>query len=900
MKTTYFSETSKALLIIFIPLLIVGMFKLFGPFIVDPEMFFGGVGVDLKGQLIRGWPTIEPNVAQTTLANGSRAVFELFSGKLPLWNHYTGLGQPLLGEMQSAALFPFTWLLALPKGQILMQLCLQFLGGVGSFFFLRKFGLGLTASVLGGILYEFNGVYSWLQNSCFNPIAFFPWILFFVEALFVLALSFNDKRKINFSVFNKYVIWGSILASLAVYSGFPEIVFLYSFFTLFWILLRLRRLDFPQALFFIKCLLILAILSFCLSAPVLSAFFDFLNYANVTVHSGDGFKGSFLNPLALIQYIFPYGFGPIFGIPHPTLYGMWGGVGGYIGFMPVFFGILALLNKKNFEIKLFLLCWLFFSLLATHGLNYANIILYKIPAMKMVSVYRYIAITWIYSFILLVCFFIDEIQNKKNAPNLVKYSLILLFTLLVIVSFFILMNDQLFNVKNFILVFKSFKSILVWPLLSLTFVIVLILLSIYFLNKKTKNIRIYLALLCIFESFSLFIFPNAAYPQQGSKDYRLVDFFKKNIGFQRFVNIPGEPDVISVNLGSLYGIPQLNSNDVPQPANVVNYINKTIDPFSSFIFLPDFPVGVDIEKRKNFFFNNLDRYAEIGVRYYVGRKENLNSYVPFQYDLSQPFVPFNVNINEEIIFSFTLSNSKVNKKIQSISLMQGNYGNTATGILYAKLCTVDECVESSFDIKKTIDNTYTNAVFNKPLKIKSPKHNKLTLTFKRLKGDGQFALWMASKYSRDDSNVSVLSASTSYPKNYLPKIRFNIEDKLAPVYENEKISVFEIKNFAKYFTAKNCIIAPIDRNRAIINCESPAKLIRLETYMPGWTAIVNGKIAQVRQYQEVFQMIDLPKGYSEVTFDYKPMFFRESIFLFFCVIIFFVLKFFINFSRKKK
>jgi hypothetical protein len=48
-------------------------------------------------------PMIDPNVGFITQPFGHLAAMDLLHGHIPWWNYFQGLGQPLVGEMQSAA-----------------------------------------------------------------------------------------------------------------------------------------------------------------------------------------------------------------------------------------------------------------------------------------------------------------------------------------------------------------------------------------------------------------------------------------------------------------------------------------------------------------------------------------------------------------------------------------------------------------------------------------------------------------------------------------------------------------------------------------------------------------------------------------------------------------------------
>jgi hypothetical protein len=97
----------------------IALFSVFGPFLADAVYLYSGVALRVQAGGLAGFPTIDPNAGFTSFVLGARAASDLLSGHLPLWNHYEGLGTPLLGEMQSAALFPPTLLLAFPHGQAL-------------------------------------------------------------------------------------------------------------------------------------------------------------------------------------------------------------------------------------------------------------------------------------------------------------------------------------------------------------------------------------------------------------------------------------------------------------------------------------------------------------------------------------------------------------------------------------------------------------------------------------------------------------------------------------------------------------------------------------------------------------------------------------------------------------
>lgn len=215
----------RALLILFaLPLLLCAA-VIFSPFTTNPVALWGGIGIGYRPGWLPGYGTIDPAAGLISFPLGVRAAIDVLSGALPFWNHYEGLGTPLLGEMQSAALFPPTLLLSLPHGQLIEHFALQALAGLGAYLFLRRFGVGTQAALAGALLYEFNGVFAWLRNAIFNPVAFLPWLLYAVESLFHATTAGQQLGQRL-----QAICLGAFMAAMALYSGFPEEVYFYTIF----------------------------------------------------------------------------------------------------------------------------------------------------------------------------------------------------------------------------------------------------------------------------------------------------------------------------------------------------------------------------------------------------------------------------------------------------------------------------------------------------------------------------------------------------------------------------------------------------------------------------------------------------------------------------------------------
>ncbi len=85
---------------------------------------------------------------------------ELRAGHFPLWNAYSGTGMPLLGNMQSSALFPLKWLYFIcpdPRSLDLMVILRLGLAGLFTMLFSRRLGMGGPGAWLSGAAFALSG-----------------------------------------------------------------------------------------------------------------------------------------------------------------------------------------------------------------------------------------------------------------------------------------------------------------------------------------------------------------------------------------------------------------------------------------------------------------------------------------------------------------------------------------------------------------------------------------------------------------------------------------------------------------------------------------------------------------------------------------------------------------------
>jgi hypothetical protein len=815
--------------------------------------------------LVSGQPTIDPNYGFTSQALGARAAQDVLSGKLPLWNPYEGLGSPLLGEMQAAALFPFTWLQVLPHGQELEQAVLQVIAGFGTLLFLRKLGLNRVSACAGAILFQFNGVFAWLRNAIYNPVAFLPWFFLVIESLYLAA-----AQEVAFGRRLPWAAFGGLVAALAIYAGFPEEVYLYCLLLVLWAGLRWFKLQGGQRWRFLGDLAIAALLGLALSLPALVAFVRFLPDAVLGDHGNGRLYGSILPASALLHYLLPYVYGPIFAASAPD----WGEIGGYIGLAPVLFALAALQLPGRTAIKLLLTFWIIVAVSVSHGVPGVYQAFMLLPLTKIAACFRYLNAGWIFCFVVLVALFLDEWPRADRAVARRALLLAAAVGLVAVVVSTILAWPIVLGTWSESSTVKIFAKLsaffLLAALASLT--------SLARLRAHEKAVGALIVLL-LFEAVGNFAIPYLSYPRGGRIDEGLIHFLQRNVGFQRFVGTEGAQ--IAPNYGSYLGISQLNWNDLPIPRLAFDYVHENLDPFIAFglLYLPESVELTDAQRveRKALFAQRYDRYARAGVKFVLSAGE---AAYPL---LTENYEPLRLSAGERI----ELAHVPVSREISvaSLSVLIGTYNGAADGKLRAELCYDDDCARGGADLASAVDNRPLVISLERPLVV--PSGNAFRISFEKSDGAHPVALWMAP-LAESSPDISVQHAKSTVRPRYAPVLALinAAADKTRLVYSGKNFSVFELSGVRPYFESPDCALAPVTREEVRVDCPRASRLTRLELALPGWEAQVNGTEAEIRKVDDAFQEVDLPAGSSLVRFDYCPAGLKRSLWLAGAVLIF--------------
>ncbi len=112
---------------------------------------------------------------------------QLGRGEAPLWNPYNYAGTPLLGDMQSALLYPLTWLgLLIGFKAAIGWMCVLklFTAGFGTYLLARELRIRAGPSLVGALVYMLGApIVAWLQTPLGTVLTLLPFLILTTERL---------------------------------------------------------------------------------------------------------------------------------------------------------------------------------------------------------------------------------------------------------------------------------------------------------------------------------------------------------------------------------------------------------------------------------------------------------------------------------------------------------------------------------------------------------------------------------------------------------------------------------------------------------------------------------------------------------------------------------------------
>jgi hypothetical protein len=501
-----------------------------------------------------GRPMIDPNVGFITQPIGHLASMDLLHGHLPWWNYFEGLGQPLAGEMQSAAFFPLTLLFALPAGLLWFHISLEVIAGISTYFLAKRLGVPLIFATAAGCLFALNGTFAWVGNAVLNPICFLPLLLLGIEMIYDSTQTKNNQ--------GWYLL--AIATALAFYAGFPEVAYFNGLFAIGWAAVRLPSVARDSRWRAIGRLAIGGAVGLLLSLPILVPFADFTKVANIGHHTAAIDGTTRISIHALQMFFDPYVHGTLFS--NLNVASIWGNIGGYFTASVGALALLGLFGQRLRTLRIYLAAWTVIGLCGAFNFLELRKVWNLIPLIENLSFGRYIMSSCELSFILLAAFGMTDLVENARAKKLftVTTSVMLLGLVWIVLAASALNKGVVYSHRaRYIFAFLD----------AIPFIAIIALLVLGILTKY-KVVPLLVALVLVGESLLIFGVPGGESAKYVYVDQGPITYLRNHEGQDRFLDFA----VLTPNWGSQFGLNALNAIDLPFPEQFSKLIEAQLYP----------------------------------------------------------------------------------------------------------------------------------------------------------------------------------------------------------------------------------------------------------------------------------------------------------------------------------
>jgi len=569
---------------------------------VDPNPLYqqSGLATRLQPGWLPGLDTIDPNAGFNSQALGRRAVLEWLRGRVPWWNAYEGIGAPLAGGMNSAALFPLVALMGFPSGQVTFFAVLETVAGIATYLLLLRLSVSRAPALAGGIAFALNGTFAWFRYVASNPIAFLPLLLLGVERACEAA---DRERRSGFGLV-------AVALALSLYAGFPETAFLDGLLAVTWVIARAASLRGASRTRFLAKVAGGGVTGVLLAAPIVVPFLDYLVYADIGGHTG-AFANVHLQTEALPMLLLPYVYGPIFGFTAydrtSTLTSVWSNVGGYLTTSVATLALIGMLGRRLRPLRVGLVLWIAVALGKTYGITAATLLLNLVPGVSVTAFYRYVWPSLTMAVVVLASLGFEDIVTGEARRW--KVAVAVGLAALVTAAFRIGAIPELAR-----LVGAPHRH--AWALASTAWagaLVVAVGTAALLLRGGLRTALI--TSLVMLDATTLLIVPELSAPRAATLDVAPVTFLRAHLGTSRFYTLgPIQP-----NYGSYFGIASINVNDTPIPRAWSSYIVDKLDPGAvPLIFTGTRPQDPRTRPAAaEAFLEHLASYQEVAVKYVV-------------------------------------------------------------------------------------------------------------------------------------------------------------------------------------------------------------------------------------------------------------------------------------------
>lgn len=828
----------------------------------NPIWTVSGVVSGVGPQMVAGWPFGDPNVGWTNQALGKLAAIDWLHGRIPWWNPYSGIGLPLAGEMQPAAMFlPFVLLLAFQNGIFWLELVLQSFAGLMTFALLRQMGFGRATSIVGALLYEFNGTFQAVPGeTILNVIPFLPLLLLGIERARTSG-DHSDSRKNPREGRTAIVliacgIGGSILG------GFPEAAYIDGLMALLWATFRLYA-D-ADRLRFIRRVAIGGILGLFIAGPQIIAFTDFAALTDIFQTHTIG--NVFLNIHAMAQIIVPHIYGPLgTNLGNNLLLQIAGGTGGYVGVLSLIFAAFGALTMRDRPIAVLLVIWILLSLGKMFGFEPVMTMMNALPFMKDTEFFRYSSPAWELAAVILIAGGLD------NPTPQIRTYLVAVVAGLFLIGLCVALAWPWLPIWHWSSV--NLAYMIRWIVMATAFQLAAIAFTTFiWLRIAGPRRQALLGGTLVVYTMAMMMLPQLSGQPPGKIDWPAIKFLKSHLGLQRFYTVgPIQP-----NYSAYFEIANINHNYLPVALNWSRYVETHLFPSAASqnggIFWAPFPpmkVGTAIADLHRF----ATSYQFLGVRYVVadpGQQMSPSLTLPSEAGQRSPERLYRGDgLTWHLVAPAAFSHLGT---ITRISFFQGNYGNTASGVLATTVCADDACSSGQRNLSQSADNSMFRIPLNPPLVIKPG--DQLTITVTHTSGNHPDALWLPP--APPGKTTLTTNSGEILPDRSL-LVSFDTQSNqtgFQRVYRDKLMSIWEQHGADPYYTTSgsSCSLQDQRRNALVATCTGAARLVRRELFMPGWHATVNAHQVAITPDHGIVQSIDLKQGRNRIAFHFTPPF----------------------------
>lgn len=532
-----------------------------GVFDPNPLGQYSNLALHTQKGIIAGTNNIDPNQGFVSQALGHLAAEDWLHGHIPWWNPYEGLGMPLAGEMQSAAMFPLVILDVFSQGQIVFRILLEIGTGIAMLFLLRRLVRSEWAALAGAVAFALNGTFAWMFHAPGNPIAFLPVVLLAVEQ----ARAPSGRLRSGWPLL-------ALGLALSVYAGFPEMAFIDGLLAVVWAAVRASEMSWSDLRGFVGRLAAGAVVGVLLAAPLLVAFLTFLHGANLLDHSGGALANASLDPSTSLPAVaMPYINGPVFswlGYDHSgnaTAVNFWGNVGGYAGTALITLAIVSLWGRRDRRLRIALAAWVVLSVGRTVGEPVLRQIVNAVPGISQTAFYRYSDASWTLALIVLAALAIDDLSQRPERRRAVIGGALALILVLGL-------GGLATRYQGFV---PGAPYHWLWFGVSLGIGVAIVVgcVGAAMLRRPGARAAVLAAIVAV-EAFALFVLPEMAAPRSVVVDTAPVRFLQSHLDGYRFVTL----GPLSPNYGSYYGLASVNINDEPLVGSYFTYVSRSLDP----------------------------------------------------------------------------------------------------------------------------------------------------------------------------------------------------------------------------------------------------------------------------------------------------------------------------------